>query len=148
MKESITFKKATVIATNTVSRVLSLFVILALVIGTGKMFIDVGTVFQKNIDSGFKLLVTDILSMIVALELFRGLIDYLELHRVRLTLIAEVTLVFVLREVMISLYQHKLNWQEIMAISLLIAVLGGVRTMAVIKSPGNLNIRGGRNVKI
>ena len=124
------------------------FVILALVIGTGKMFIDVGTVFQKNIDSGFKLLVTDILSMIVALELFRGLIDYLELHRVRLTLIAEVTLVFVLREVMISLYQHKLNWQEIMAISLLIAVLGGVRTMAVIKSPGNLNIRGGRNVKI
>lgn len=146
MKSNITFKKTTEIATNTISKVLSLFVILALVIGTGKMFLDAGTVFHKNIDSGFKLLVTDILSMIVALELFRGLMDYLELHRVRLTLIAEVTLVFVLREVMISLYQHKLNWQEMIAISLLIAVLGGVRTMAVIKSPGNLNLKGERNV--
>lgn len=146
MEKNLTFKKITEIATNTVSKVLSIFVILALIIGTGKMFIDVGTVFHKSIDSGFKLLVTDILSMIVALELFRGLMDYLELHRVRLTLIAEVTLVFVLREVMISLYQHKLNWQEMIAISFLIAVLGGVRTMAVIKSPGNLNLKGGKNV--
>jgi len=146
LKSKLTFKKTTEIATNTISRVLSLFVILALIIGTGKMFIDVGTVFQKSIDTGFKLLVTDILGMIVAMELFRGLMDYLELHRVRLTLIAEVTLVFVMREVMISLYQHKLSWQEMMSISLLIAVLAGVRTLALMKSPGTFNVKGVKNV--
>ncbi|MBE9503059.1 MAG: phosphate-starvation-inducible PsiE family protein [Proteobacteria bacterium] len=136
MKRKITFKKATKIATDTISRLLTLFVILALLLGTAKIFVDVGSIFEGSIDTGFKILVTDILGMIVALELFRGLMDYIELHRVRLTLITEVTLIFVMREVMISLYQHKMAWQEIAAMSILIAVLGGLRTMAIIRSPG------------
>jgi len=138
MKVKMTFKKATKIATDTISRLLTLFVILALILGTAKIFLDIGKIFDGTIDAGFKILVTDILGMIVVLELFRGLVDYLELHRVRLTLIADVTLVFVLREVMILLYQHKLAWQEMLSMSILIAVLGGLRTMAIIRSPASV----------
>ncbi|MDT8318607.1 MAG: phosphate-starvation-inducible PsiE family protein [bacterium] len=135
MKRKMTFKKATKTATDTISRLLTLFVILALILGTAKIFMDIGKMFDGTIDSGFKILVTDILGMIVVLELFRGLLDYLELHRVRLTLISDVTLVFVLREVMILLYQHKLVWQEMLAMAFLIAVLGGLRTLAIVRSP-------------
>jgi len=142
MKKIISFDKAAKIATGTISKLLSLLVILALIIGTARIFLDMQSVFEKSIDAVFKTLVTDILGMIVALELFRGLTDYLELHRVRLTIIVEVTLVFVLREVMISLYQHKMVWQEMLAMSVLIAVLGALRTLAIVRSPGKLNDKG------
>ncbi len=134
-KDNMSFKRAAFIATATVFKILILLVILALIIGTARIIIDAAEVFNLSIDRGFEMLITDILGMVVVLELFRGLMDYFELQRVRITHMAEVTLIFVLREVMISLYQHKLMWEEMAAMAVLIAVLGGLRTMAIIKSP-------------
>jgi len=117
---------------------LSLFIIFALIIGTARILLDAEKIFDGSIDSAFEVLVSDILGMIVALELFTGMMDYMEVHRVRLTVITDVTLVFILREVMVSLYQHKLVWQDILSMSILIAVLGGLRTMAILRSPGTV----------
>jgi len=133
-----TFKKAAKIATGTISKLLSLFIIFALIIGTARILLDAEKIFDGSIDSAFEVLVSDILGMIVALELFTGMMDYMEVHRVRLTVITDVTLVFILREVMVSLYQHKLVWQDILSMSILIAVLGGLRTMAILRSPGTV----------
>lgn len=132
------FKKASQVATDTVFKILTLFVILALVIGTARIFLDMGKIYSGSIDAGFNILVTDILGMIVVLELFKGLLEYFELHRVRITLMADMTLIFILRELMIALYQHKMDWKELLAISLLITALGGLRVMAIIRSPALL----------
>lgn len=140
---SIDFKKTSQVATNTVFKILTLFVILALVIGTARIFLDMGKIYSGSIDAGFNILVTDILGMIVVLELFKGLLEYFELHRVRITLMADMTLIFILRELMIALYQHKMDWKELVAMSLLITALGGLRVMAIMRSPGLL---GGREV--
>ena len=133
---NIDFKKASQVATDTVFKILTIFVILALVIGTARIFLNMGKIYSGNIDSGFNILVTDILGMIVVLELFKGLLEYFELHRVRITLMADMTLIFIMRELMIALYQHKLEWQELIAMSLLITALGGLRVMAIMRSPG------------
>lgn len=139
---SVDFKKASQIATDTVFKILTIFVILALVIGTARIFLDIGKVYSGSIDTGFNILVTDILGMIVVLELFKGLLEYFEFHRVRITLMADMTLIFILRELMIALYQHKLDWKELIAIALLITALGGLRLMAIIRSPGILPVKG------
>lgn len=139
---SVDFKKASQVATDTVFKILTLFVILALVIGTARIFLDMRKIYNGSIDAGFNILVTDILGMIVILELFKGLLEYFELHRVRITLMADMTLIFIMRELMIALYQHKMDWKELVAMSLLITALGGLRVMAIIRSPSLLTGKG------
>ena len=83
------------------------------------------------VDSIDRELVIDVLSVFVLIELFRTFTDYLEFHRVRLRVLAEVGIAFVLREIFIGLYGHSLNWAEILALSVLLAVLVTARIAAV-----------------
>jgi uncharacterized membrane protein (DUF373 family) len=111
-------------------------VILALMIGIARIFLDLREVFKSStIAAGFDIMVTNILSMFVIVELLKGIIEYFEIHRVKITFITDATLVFILREVMIGIYQHKMDWTEILSISALLIVIGGIRTMAIVYSP-------------
>jgi len=76
-------------------------------------------------------LVIDVLSVFVLIELFRTFTDYLEYHRVRLQVLAEVGIAFILREVFISLYGHEFNWLDTIALAVLLAVLVAARIAAV-----------------
>ncbi len=76
-------------------------------------------------------LVIDVLSVFVLIELFRTFTDYLEFHRVRLRVLAEVGIAFILREIFIGLYDHSMNWPEILALAALLAVLVSARIAAV-----------------
>src|SRR5271169_6832506 len=76
-------------------------------------------------------LVIDVLSVFVLIELFRTFTDYLEFRRVRLRVLAEVGIAFVLREIFIGLYDHSMNWTEILALAVLLAVLVTARIAAV-----------------
>ena len=83
------------------------------------------------VDSIDRELVIDVLSVFVLIELFRTFTDYLEFHRVRLRVLAEVGIAFVLREIFIGLYSHNIDWTEILALSVLLAVLVAARIAAV-----------------
>lgn len=83
------------------------------------------------VDSIDRELVIDVLSVFVLIELFRTFTDYLEFHRVRLRVLAEVGIAFVLREIFIGLYGHSINWTEILSLSVLLAVLVTARIAAV-----------------
>lgn len=80
-------------------------------------------------------LVVSVLSTFVLIELFRTFTDYLEFHRIRLRVLAEVGIVFVLREMFIGLYAHRMNWQELLAIAALLAVLVATRVAAIQFAP-------------
>jgi uncharacterized membrane protein (DUF373 family) len=69
------------------------------------------------------------------IELLRSLIEYFTVHRLKITFITDAALVFVLREIMVGLYQHKLEACMIMALAALILVIGSIRTLAVVFSP-------------
>ncbi len=111
-------------------------VILALMIGIAKIFLDLKDVFHSpTIAGGFDIMVINLLSMFVIIELLKGIIEYFEIHRVKLTFITDAAIVFILREVMIGLYQHKMAAIEICSIAVLLLVIGGIRTLAIIYSP-------------
>jgi uncharacterized membrane protein (DUF373 family) len=76
-------------------------------------------------------LVIDVLSVFVLIELFRTFTDYIEFHRVRLRVLAEVGIAFILREIFIGLYSHTIQWTDIIALSILLAVLVGARVAAL-----------------
>jgi uncharacterized membrane protein (DUF373 family) len=111
-------------------------VVLTLIMGIVRIFIDLKSVFySSSVSSGFDIMITNILSMFVVIELLRSVVDYFKIHRLRVTFIADAALVFILREVMISVYKNTVDPMHIASLSLLILVIGGVRTLAIIYSP-------------
>ena len=83
------------------------------------------------VDSIDRELVIDVLSVFVLIELFRTFTDYLEFHRVRLRVLSEVGIAFILREIFIGLYDDSMDWHQILALSVLLAVLVTARIAAV-----------------
>jgi uncharacterized membrane protein (DUF373 family) len=115
------------------------FIILALLLGVARVFLDLRGVYRSaTIDEGFNLLVTNILSMFIVIELLRSILDYFEIHRLRITFIIDGALVFILREIMIGIYQHRMEAFEIFSLSVLVLVIGIIRTLAIVHSPKSL----------
>jgi len=120
---------------------LILFVVLVLLIGLVKMFWEVWEIMaESKLKEAFGITVTNLLTFFVILELFKSLVEYFREHRLKLTFIVDATLVFILREVMIGLYQHQSSPLQIAALALLALVLGGVRTLAIVYSPMEKNM--------
>ncbi len=73
---------------NFIVQLLIPMIILVLIFGVARLFWDIRIVFQGGpISQSFDLLVTDILSMFIVIELLRGTIEYFEAHRIKITLI-------------------------------------------------------------
>ncbi len=111
-------------------------VIIALLMGIARVILDLRSIFgSQTLAVAFDLMVTNILSMFIVIELLRSIIEYFSVHRLKITFITDAALVFVLREIMIGLYQHSLQQGMIIALAVLILVIGGIRTLAVVFSP-------------
>jgi uncharacterized membrane protein (DUF373 family) len=111
-------------------------VIITLLLGMARLFVDFGHILGSTpLSTGFDMMVTNILSMFVVVELLRSIIDYFEFHRLKITFITDAALVFILREIMIGIYQHKISPTEIAALAGLVLAIGVIRTLAIIYSP-------------
>lgn len=111
-------------------------VIIALLMGAARVILDLRAVFgSQTIAAGFDMLVTNILSMFIVIELLRSIIEYFTVHRLKITFITDAALVFVLREIMIGLYKHSLEKGMIFELAALILVIGILRTLAVVFTP-------------
>ena len=112
------------------------FVILVLAMGMMRLFWEVWRIMAASeLKEAFTFTVTNLLTFFIIMELFKSLVEYFREHRLKLTFIVDATLVFLLREIMISLYQHQSPPLQIAALALLALVLGAVRTLAIIYSP-------------
>jgi uncharacterized membrane protein (DUF373 family) len=111
-------------------------IILALMIGMARMFIDLRVVFDSpTAAGGFTIMVANILSMFIVIELLRSIMEYFEIQRLKITFIIDASIVFILREIMIGIYQHKMGAVEIASLAVLLLVLGGIRALAIVYSP-------------
>ncbi len=95
------------------------------------------TLSHGLIDSVARDLVIDVLSVFVLIELFRTFTDYLEFHRIRLRVLSEVGIAFILREIFIGLYNHNIEWAEILSLTALLAVLVAARITSVMYEQGD-----------
>lgn len=112
------------------------FVVLTLGMGLIKLFWDVCQIAtNSDLKETFGFIVTNLLTFFIVMELFKSLVEYFREHRLKLTFIVDAALVFILREVMIGLYQHQAGPLQIAALALLALVLGLVRTLAIVYSP-------------
>jgi uncharacterized membrane protein (DUF373 family) len=118
--------------------VLVVYIILVLSIGLIRTLSGIKKFFiNMPIGQTFNIVVTEILTFLVIIELFRSFIDYFEAHRFRLNTMIDPAIMFVIRELIVKLYdQQGINWQGLSGFGFLIVCLGIVRTLAVMFSPG------------
>jgi uncharacterized membrane protein (DUF373 family) len=119
--------------------VLVVYIIVVLSIGLIRTLHGIKNFFiNMPIGQTFNIVVTEILTFLVIIELFRSFIDYFEAHRFRLNTMIDPAIMFVIRELIVKLYNNQgINWQGLLGFGFLIVCLGIVRTLAVRFSPGD-----------
>jgi uncharacterized membrane protein (DUF373 family) len=109
------------------------FIMLGIAIGAIQLFFSTWKLFAfEGIRGQYIDLIADVLTLYVLIELSRSLVEYFTSHRLRLTFIADAAIVFVIREVLIALFQHELKPEMLYALSLFLFVLGALRIGSVI----------------
>lgn len=122
---------------------LIIFIIIVLILGLAKTVYSIkGLIPIEHFADGFNHIITDILSFLVILELFRSFIEYFKSKRFRLHSMMDSFIIFVVRELLVILYTHeKVEWQNIVGFAILVLSLGIVRTLAVIYTPESEKIK-------
>jgi uncharacterized membrane protein (DUF373 family) len=113
--------------------VMLLFITFGIIAGVVQLFMDsVELVTHEGITRQYHKIISDVLTMFILIELSRSLVEYFNTHRLRMTFIVDAGIVFVLRELMIMLFEHKAETAQIYALSALLLVLGGLRIGSVL----------------
>ena len=106
---------------------------LGIVIGVARLFLNLGDLLMNgDITRHYFRIVSEVLTLFILIELSRSLTDYFIEHRLRMTFIVDAGIVFVLREVMIKLFEHEISTADIYALSMLLFVLGSLRIASVL----------------
>ncbi len=119
-------------STDVVFAVILVFILFGIAIGVLRLFLEVSDLLVlKRVSGSYLPIISDVLTLFILVELSRSLIDYFDLHRLRLTFIIDAGIVFVLRELMIKMFENKVSVEEMVAISTVLFVLGALRLGSV-----------------
>jgi len=105
--------------------------IIWLFVGIFRTISELGfTITEATVRLGFKELVINVLSLIVVLELIRAFIEFFEHERVRVDILLEVLIAFIIREFMLHLFEGKLSGMDVFFWSFGIVALVGARAVS------------------
>lgn len=124
-------------ALNYIINILIIYIIIILVFSLGKTLYTLKTLFNGDqISINLSLAITDILSFLVMIELFRSFIEYFKAKRIRLHSMIDPAIIFIVRELIVQLYTHeKMMNSTLIGFGILLLCLGVVRSLALLFSP-------------
>ncbi len=136
-KKKINVEELFNISLKIIINTLIIFIIIVLILGLVKTLYSIKELIHvENFTNGFNHIITDILSFLVILELFRSFIEYFKSKRFRLHSMMDPFIIFVVRELIVILYTHeKVEWESMIGFAILVLSLGIVRTLAVVYTP-------------
>lgn len=121
---------------RTISVIFSLMIViilLALVVGVWDLIVDIyHLAVEHKLRAGYLEIIYDVLTLFVMIELLRSIAEYFNSKRLRMTFIADAAIVFVLREIMIQIFEHKADPAELYALSVLIVALTVLRVSSML----------------
>ncbi len=75
-------------------------------------------------EEAFKLLIKNILNFFVLIELFRVFLDVIEYRRIRMRQMLEAGVVFVVREIVVAMFEHRSEYTDMIGYAVLLLSLG------------------------
>lgn len=117
--------------------ILIIYIIIILVLSLGKTLYTLKILLDgEQIGGNLSHAITDILSFLVMIELFRSFIEYFKAKRIRLHSMIDPAIIFILRELIVQLYTHaELANRPLVGFGALLLCLGVVRSLALLFSP-------------
>lgn len=113
--------------------VMLVFITLGIITGVVQLFLTLGDLLAtKELAGQYQQIISEVLTLFILIELSRTLVDYFTTHRLRMTFIVDAAIVFLLREIMIKIFEHKITPEEIYALSVLLLVLSILRIGSVV----------------
>jgi uncharacterized membrane protein (DUF373 family) len=110
--------------------------ILALLAGVLNILQDIRSILFGTLGGGFGQIVSSVLTIFVLIDLFKTFVDYREHEEIRLTYVTDATILIVMREIAVGVYDQRFDYQFILGLSTLLLILGITRALAV-KYPPN-----------
>jgi uncharacterized membrane protein (DUF373 family) len=108
--------------------VILLMITFGIMIGVLHLFKTVGVLMvHKELTQDFQSIISELLTLFILVELIRSIVDYFTSRQLRITFIVDATIVFILREIMIDLFETKVNPDQIYAMSVLLLALSVLR---------------------
>ena len=108
--------------------VMIVVIIITLIIGVVDLFGDIrNLIMEHKLRADYLEIIYDVLTLFVMIELMRSMTEYFNSKRLRMTFIVDAAIVFVLREVMIKIFEQKVDPAEMYAMSALIVALTVLR---------------------
>ena len=127
------FKKITAITFG----VILAFLTVGIVIGTLKLFLNFFDILQTTTITGsYQKMISDVLSLFILIELSRSLVSYFECAEIQVLAIFDAALVFVLREILIALFEHKVTELMLLTMTALLLAIGLLRILWKAKESG------------
>lgn len=120
-----------------VKGILSLLIVallLGLLGGVARTFMDLGLLFHGELEHALRVLLLNTLALLAVIEVFRTVLAYFTEGRVKVTYVVDTIMVVMLTEVMALWFKEAAQGRVLMLASL-IAVLGAVRVLAIKISP-------------
>ena len=106
-----------------------------------KIFYDIYLSYP-NINEVIKHLINNALSMFILIEIIKSINDYIRFRRIRISVVLDVSIIILLRELVLGLYQHSISEKFAIILSGIIFILIIARAIAVKFSPNNYNTAG------
>ncbi|QOL27305.1 phosphate-starvation-inducible PsiE family protein [Thalassotalea sp. LPB0316] len=106
---------------------------IGIAIGTAQLLVTTWKLFAfEGITGHYIDIITDVLTLYVMIELSRSLVEYFNIHKIRLTFILDAAIVFIIREILIALFKHQIKPDMLYALSAFLFVIGALRVATVI----------------
>ena len=121
--------------------ILIIYIIIILILNLGKTLYTIKMFFKGDqIEVNLSMAITNILSFLVMIELFRNFVEYFKAKRMRLHSMIDPAIIFIVRELILQLYVHdKMVNSTLIGFGILLLCLGIVRSLALLFSPENEN---------
>jgi uncharacterized membrane protein (DUF373 family) len=126
-------KKIFDIIIDVVFSIILLFITIGIMVGAVRLFSTTWALMTSHgITGQYLKIITDVLTLYVLIELSRSLVEYFNVHKLRLTYIVDATIVFVLREILIALFKHEIKPEMLYALSTFLFILGALRVSSIL----------------
>jgi uncharacterized membrane protein (DUF373 family) len=121
--------------------VLELILSVGLFLNLIKIFYDIYSSYP-NINEITKHLVNNALSMFILIEIIKSINDYIYYKRIRISVVLDVSIIILLRELVLGLYQHTISESFAIMITGIIFIMIIARAITIKFSPNNYNKAG------
>ena len=119
--------------------VILLMITFGIAIGVVHLFKTVGFLMvHEELTQDYQRIISELLTLFILVELIRSIVDYFTSRQLRITFIVDATIVFILREIMIKLFEANIDPPQIYAMSVLLLALSILRFGSIVLYRGGL----------